>query len=38
MVNAQKLKDKLEEKYGSLDDESGCYIETNGFPSKMLWT
>ena len=26
MVNAQKLKDKIEEKYGSLDDESGCYI------------
>lgn len=26
MVNAQKLKDKIEEKYGSLDDESGCYV------------
>jgi hypothetical protein len=29
MVNAQKLKDKLEEKYGSLDDESGCYVNND---------
>lgn len=26
MVNAQKLKDKIEEKYGSLEDESGGYV------------
>lgn len=26
MVNAQKLKDKIEEKYGSLDDEFGGYV------------
>lgn len=26
MVDAQKLKDKIEEKYGSLDDESGCFV------------
>ncbi|MBR6892530.1 MAG: hypothetical protein IKN15_04775 [Bacteroidaceae bacterium] len=26
MVNAQELKDKIEAKYGSLDDESGCYV------------
>ena len=26
MVNAQKLKEKIEEKYGDLNDESGCYV------------
>lgn len=26
MVNAQELKDKIEHKYGSIDDESGCYV------------
>ena len=26
MVDAQKLKDKIEEKYGSLDDECGGYV------------
>ena len=25
-MDAYKLKEKIEEKYGSLDDESGCYI------------
>lgn len=26
MVNAQDLKDMIEEKYGSLSDERGCYV------------
>ena len=26
MVKAQELKDKIEAKYGSLDDECGCYV------------
>lgn len=26
MVNAQELKDKIEEKYGSLDNECGGYV------------
>lgn len=25
MIDAEKLKSKIEERYGSLDDERGCY-------------
>lgn len=35
-MDAQKLKDKIEEKYGSLDDESGCYVNGEWFSVRAI--
>lgn len=35
-MNADKLKEKIEEKYGSLDDEHGCYVNGEWLSVKVI--